>query len=684
MTTKGEPEPDTKPAPDDEETKTTPPKVEWPHPYENRTGLFGYVTKEQADEPNAKPKEKFNPICNALDVRGWVKDEREKGWSLLLAFKDRGRKTSEVALSFAEQMADQRSTLRALGEAGLPMINQKTLKEKLFTALSQVKTNKIITVASQPGRYDDAWLTPIGDVVNGDASALRLTTEPEQAVEDRSKRGTLDGWKAQVKEAFDILDFHSPVLVASTFAGPLVMMLGADSAGLLTTGGSGTGKSTSQRLGSAAVGNPESKACCFVTGSMNILGLETHARTVNGACFHMDDPFVNMTDPLMFSNMIFTLQSGVSKTRGTPSGGTQRKRRWRIFWTASAEETFKTVLDRGMKQAHLTGHDVRAVPISLSGVKRHDDPVLQARTKQLDRSIGKHYGHAFPVFLQHATAQGWMKDPEPLHERVQAGADWLLKWGAQDGIRARAAYSLALALVAAELCQEADLFPTEGVGADDGYIRQAFKRAWLASLGNPDEVIGNTPEAGLQRLQQRAVVQWGAHAKDAGDIALPDQPGQSRADTWFVYGASRKLRGHHYVAVSQDAFRALVHPADPAEVLKLMNKRGMLIPRANGKNAWTELGKTAFAHYKVLADHLGPSLDSMDDRDEDAAPVDGMDTVETPRERAERIRGEMLSLQVNAPELPPDGSGDAVWTAYGGMLQAMQVDAEHRLRSACT
>ena len=111
-----------------------------------------------------------------------------------------------------------------------------------------------------------------------------------------------------------------------------------------------------------------------------------------------------------------------------------------------------------------------------------------------------------------------MNDPDPLHERVQAAADWLAQWGAQDGVRGRAAYNFAIALVAAELCQEAKLFSTAGMGADDGYIRQAFKKAWLASMGNPDEVIGNTPQAGLQRLQQRAVVHW-AHAKDMGEMA---------------------------------------------------------------------------------------------------------------------------------------------------------------------
>ena len=646
-------------------------KVQWPAPFRNEDGMFGYTSKDGAD---AKPM--FNPICGALEVKALVKDERGKGWSLLLGFHDRSGQPATVAISYSDQMADPRNVLRSLAEAGLMIINKKHEKERLFSALSQVTVKKTLVIASQPGRYGDAWLTPIGDVVNGDPDLLKLTEEPEQAAEDRSKKGDLEGWKKQVAEAFEILDFHSPVLVAATFAGVLVTMLGVDTTGLLASGGAGTGKSISQRLGAAGVGNPLSKAVCFVTGSMRgVLGLETHARIVSGSCLHMDDPFVNMHDPKMFSRFIFALQSGVSDTRGTPSGGSQRKRRWRIYWTASAEQKFKTVMESGFQQAHLTGHDVRAIPISLSDVEQHKDPVLQARVKQLDRSIGKHYGHAFPLFLKHAIKQGWMNDPDPLHERVQAAADWLVQWGAQDGIRGRAAYNLAIALVAAELCQEAKLFSTAGMGADDGYIRQAFKKAWLASMGNPDEVIGNTPQAGLQRLQQRAVVHWGAHAKDMGEMANPDQPGQSRADTWFVHGSELQVRGYSYRAVSQEAFEKLVAPSDPGAVLKLMNERKMLIRTAPapGKNVWPNLGRTIFAHYRVLEEHLGPSDALVVHNDEDAAPIHDADETETPCQIVDRLlqTRKDFSLKFAVPPAPPKDAPDETWAAYAAYLTVL-------------
>ena len=64
------------------------------------------------------------------------------------------------------------------------------------------------------------------------------------------------------------------------------------------------------------------------------------------------------------------------------------------------------------------------------------DAGLQERVKKLERASGQHYGHAFPVFVEYAIAQGWQKDADPLHDRVQKAANWLLQWGARDGTRA--------------------------------------------------------------------------------------------------------------------------------------------------------------------------------------------------------------------------------------------------------
>ena len=108
-----------------------------------------------------------------------------------------------------------------------------------------------------------------------------------------------------------------------------------------------------------------------------VLGLETHARIVSGSRLHMDDPFVNMHDPEMFSRFIFALQSGVERYVRTPSGGSQRKRRWRIHWTASAEQQFKTVMESGFQQ-HTERDTTSELSRSVCRTESSKDPVLQA------------------------------------------------------------------------------------------------------------------------------------------------------------------------------------------------------------------------------------------------------------------------------------------------------------------
>jgi hypothetical protein len=631
----------------------------------------GYVIhdKHLCFERHDGDKTYYEKLCAALDIVGTARDEHSGQWALVLKFNNRVGRPQEVNLTFANILSDPGKTIAALANAGLKIDGDKDRKARLFTCLSRVETSEHIMTVNQPGTYEGAVVTPIGKVVNGDADKLRLRNHRTAlTVKDRSQKGSLDQWKLTVAEALGLIDFHGPVIMATGFAGTLVELLGIDTIALIFFGGSSSGKSFMQKLAATIDANPASKMGLFHTGNMRVAGLERALASASGACLHLDDLLKNMPDPKLLPQLPFLLQGGVGNTRGTADGGEQDTKHWRCTATATMEEKYATAMQRAVKDSYVSGQDVRMIPISLSGAKVQTTKEGRSTIKRLEQQMAKNYGWARELFVKTVMDIG----DDRILEMIEEEADKILALGADDNLRARAAYALAVCVVAGRIAQQINLLPEET------NLDAAFKRAWLASIGNPDEIIGNTPEGGLERLRERSTTSWAAHARDVDTLAQVDTPGLSRADTWFVFGDALSLRGQPYRCVGRDAFSAMVAPADPDAVLALILAQGKLIRTANQKNIWYSIGQTAWPHYKVAEDFIGPQADSWHDDDEAEGDAGGTKSAkEQAKEYANVIKSYRSKPEV--PGLPPESASEVIWKAYLAMLLIYKKELDSKI-----
>ena len=325
---------------------------------------------------------------------------------------------------------------------------------------------------------------------------------------------------------------------------------------------------------------------------------------------------------------IMTLAAGVSKIRMDGDQGEQTVVRWHTYFTQSAEESIRELIEGG-RSSYVTGFGVRAVEIDTTDAAKFEYPDWVETFKS---GIGDHWGHAGPAFVDWLIWVGYVADPGSLLERLAETTAWILDGDAGGGAKGRAAGVLAYAMLAGEIAQEAGIVPMEGpdILREEGRVRWAFRKAWLASWGGAEGTPENGPEAAFTRLQGVVAQEWHLHAFDAEaredaetkDYARPGD-GEPKLGKWFHHGdrcVMKDANGAYtvpYVAVTRSRYMAktLALGVKTDSLIRWAAKTGKLIPRDA-----EHLGHLKLAGYGAVPNfrfHLGVFGPGGDDQDDD-------------------------------------------------------------------
>jgi hypothetical protein len=601
----------------------------WPAGYESDGEWLCY------QRPEGDGKFKRVPMCSLFSIVGCTVDETsQSAFGLLIAFIDKHGKSREIAILDSDVRTDTGGVIYKLSDAGFWIDNTADAKAKFLTLLGRLRSNNVVTVASRAGWHGSTFLTPYGRPL-GEDLGMRLADHMKyEGSQDR--KGSLDGWRDNAADIVVMIDAHGTVVLCSAFVGPIVDLLKHDTCGIAITGTSSRGKSIAQKFAATVWSDPAPRKGAWVAARGTSNGLEVNAAQATGSTLQIDE--LKGMKAEQIGEIIMMLSGGVSKIRQDGDQGLQRTLRWNTFFTLSAEESIRELIE-GSRGSYVTGYGVRAVEIDTSDAALFDEP---SWVDHLKGRLGEHWGHAGPAFVSYLIASGYVEHPARLETRLTEATTWLLDGKPGGGAKGRAAGVLAYAMVAGELAQEAGVIPFEGndIPTDAGILRRSFRQVWLSSWGTEEGTPENSPETAWRRLEGRAASEWHLHlhSKDEGAFAKAAAAerhgdGEPKLAKWFFTGTPYRMEIKdkddnsvtvEYVAMTQEAFRYLTKGCGVKEsaLLKYARAIGKLLPQ--GKNAgWNKLpGYKHLDNYRFMVGTFGPS-DEAEASSEHAAAVLG-------------------------------------------------------------
>jgi hypothetical protein len=628
---------------------------------------------------DGKPKVTAVKMCGLFEVVGHTLDETaEAGAGLLIAYRDKHGRQHEHIILDSDTRSDTGAVIAKLSDAVFWIDNTTEQKSKFLTLLGRLgdMPQRLVTIASRAGWHDRTFVTPYGKA-HGAHPTMRLAQSRRfEGAKDR--RGTLAGWQGQAMSLVMSMDFHGPVLLCASFAGALIDLLGDDTCGISITGESSRGKTISQRFASTVWGNPAVNRGVFVNVRGTANGLELAAARSSGTCLHLDE--LKGANAAQIGEIIMMLAGGVSKIRMNADQGQQATSRWHTYFTLSAEESIRALIEGG-HGSYVTGFGVRAVEIDTTDATKFECPEFVEGFKA---SIGDHWGIAGPAFIDWLIAGGYTTEAGKarLLERLAEETKWLLDGDAGGGVKGRAAGVLSYALVAGGLAQKAGILPIEepiliaeaiqeageapddmiGAPRDAGWLRHSFRKAWLASWGAAEGTPENGPDTAFARLQGIVAAEWHLHAFDAiaverakGDEHSRPGDGEPKQAKWFHHGDKCLILNADstctdYVAITEEAFRHLTRNlgCKPEAIIRWAKKAGKLIPRDERHFKHEKLpGYGAVANYRFHVGEFGPGGNDQDDDPLDHPPARPDGTA--PQVRAPRTK---IRRRISARQAP--------------------------------
>ena len=454
-------------------------------------------------------------------------------------------------------------------------------------ALKAAHPGHEISIMRHPGWHDldgtRVFVAPGGEVIGLPGEQRMELSVGTVIAPSVARGGTLDGWKAAVAAAMGAPGCpHFTLGVAAGFAGVLVDLCGLDSCGVNFSGGTSAGKTTAQRLAASAWSVPEAaRGGLFQTAKTTANGFESLAARANGTVFALDE--LALLDGKETAKCIYTLASGVGKTRLTAAATVREPRRWRTFAMLSNEMSLEAKI-RAAGEIWTGGQAVRVAGIDVGDINR----MLDAATFAKIDGILKNHGHAGPSFVQALIDKGTHERPDDVRTGINTFADRLAGQGADSATR-RAARPFAILLMAGGMAQQYGLLPAGAAFQD------AVRWAWAKFTKSSDAVALDPTAQAVGSIPQWVAERWrtslhGIHAEER-----PTRDAVGWWDDDAVYLTPDRL------------VEAAGGSLKETTIAKALNAAGMLAKRKSNENlsvAWVpRVGK--LKAYALSRDHFG-------------------------------------------------------------------------------
>lgn len=546
-----------------------------------------WLCREGKDDPAA--------LTTAFELEGGVRyPDRGDTRALRIALLDEYGTAVTADVDAAElAKSNGGAVLAQLRSAGLCFTRQGADFLRSYLCETQPRGSVLY---DRPGWRDGAFVLPTGRA---------LLTDRNVALSERSRldceptAGTLKWWKRGVDAIFGSGASHLQAGLLIGFVGPVVDLIGADSAVFSFEGRTSTGKSTAQALSVSPWGPTGLGEGLFVSLKGTVNSLELPLERGSGTVAALDE--ARHVTAATLQDLAFTAQGGRGKRRMTASADERRTRAWRTAVSFSAETGFAQRLAvEGIAAAG-------GLAVRVTSIDTNEAPVFTPEEWAEIALAVENYGHAGPVFVQALAELGYVKDPSRLAEEVEELADRLA--GSADAIRRRAARNIALLWIAGDIAQEAGLIPKT---AKLGRLARELWRSFLESDIAPADPV----DKAIAQLCETIVARKGLDIVEIG------------ADRSFREAVG--YMGHHltvpvFVIRASKLSELSGAAADDRALRKALADRGFAIrkPRSDRSAiAWSSWPGLARAPYVVLrADRVETSYSVEAGAANDADPL---------------------------------------------------------------
>lgn len=357
-----------------------------------------------------------------------------------LAWRDRNRTVAGLVPRAATRSG--KKLIAALGNSGFPVVEADAkLVERWLAALDATNWTVIpeFSLARWLGWQPDGTFlcsTDEGHTVHP------VYAEQQGAVDAHQPRGTLDGWKKAMLIIRDLP--HPRVLVAASFASPLLEVFGLDSFGLDSSAPSSGGKSTAARGSMSVWASPSPYADAVINWRTGLISIEKRLNATRGLPTVIDE-----TMALKYEKLIDDVLYQLPANRGTARGGDYPSMLpWQTILISTGERSILTYTKNQGAAARVL--ELHGVPFGEGGGPAAVE--FQAATIE-------NYGVAGPAFMAwlrpHLADGGWM---ERARHRFSALRGEFL---GESAISARRAPMVALLALAEEWACRAEILPYE-------------------------------------------------------------------------------------------------------------------------------------------------------------------------------------------------------------------------------
>ncbi|MCX9155874.1 DUF927 domain-containing protein [Niveibacterium sp. 24ML] len=417
-------------------------------------------------------------LCDPLRPVARVRDPENRGWGLLVEFRDPDGRMHREIVPMEHFRGDGLEVAALLLANGLQMAPK--VRAFVVEYLQCARPEARARTTNRVGWHstDDGLAFVLPDGALGECSEEWLFMADGAPVSAFRTRGSLSGWRDEVAR---LCAGNSRLVfaVSLAFASPLLYLVEGESGGFHFRSNSSDGKTTALRVAASVCGSPDYMQRWRATDN----GLESLALQHCDAPLLLDE--LAQVDGRVAGESAYMLANGAGKVRSIRTGGARDLARWRLLFL-SAGEIGLTQHMAEVGKVTRAGQEIRLAEIPAdagAGMGAFENLHGYAGgadfAKALDGAARKQYGHPFRAFVSKlidhrddvaGTARGFVKKFEAAHLTANAS-----------GQARRVAHRFALVAAAGELATDWGITgwePGEALGASG----RTFA-AWLAQRG---------------------------------------------------------------------------------------------------------------------------------------------------------------------------------------------------------
>lgn len=339
-------------------------------------------------------------LCSPIAVVAMGRNVDHRGWSRCIELTDPDGVLHQWFIPERELTTGFNKVLAGLRDRGLKLASGGSARKSMQDLLTRWEPVNRYVSTDRLGWADTsntAFVLGNKRVIGNDNTIFLNDAAPDGAPE-MAQQGTLDEWRNGVTS----LCAGNPILITSVslaFAGPLLELLGTESAGMHLRGGSSSGKTTAMGAAVSVWGSPKLMHSWRATAN----ALEGVAATCNSSLLALDE--LGQVSGRDAGDAIYTLANGQGKARSTSVGKLQQTAKWRLMLLSTGEISLADKMAE-VGKSPMTGQDVRLIDIAadtrLHGVfdDLHGAVDGASFANSIKSNTAKCYGVAGPAFVE--------------------------------------------------------------------------------------------------------------------------------------------------------------------------------------------------------------------------------------------------------------------------------------------